>query len=414
MGIRYVLVDSDIKYTRALKHLWDNEGGLFPLDIETGNINEGLTGLDIVSSTISLIQILVDNVIYLFDKIALEDTEDLFEFIASRNNTFLIHNARFELGTFMSQGRTIGDVYCTLIADKVLTAGKSNYKYSLAEVVLRRLGKKMDKEEQKSDWLQRPLTERQKRYACIDVIYLPKLYALQQKESAEQSLDHVINLEMDCLKVFTKMSVEGLIVDSRRLEEAQRKFKTLVDTQLAELQQKLPKVPLPKSAWNKPKKDGTQTLSKRFRMFPSGYKPIQGPADIKNALKVAGYELPEVLRYSKTTQSYVKTECFDSKHRMLVNHPDIALIDDFCENSSFWTKYLSKADAWKHPITSRLHYEIDQVKNTGRISVSNPPIQQIPSSLRGFISAQDWMDTDPSKVTAFAVKVYRKTSNAKS
>lgn len=52
------------------------------------------------------------------------------------------------------------------------------------------------KDETRSDWTQRPLTEAQKRYAALDVVYLAKVYPLQMARLAEKNmLDWVLE---DC------------------------------------------------------------------------------------------------------------------------------------------------------------------------------------------------------------------------
>ena len=70
------------------------------------------------------------------------------------------------------------NVFDIQLAEKKLNKGKIE---SYAKIVLKYIGKKLDKTETNSNWLKRPLKESQISYAINDVKYLIEIFELQKK-----------------------------------------------------------------------------------------------------------------------------------------------------------------------------------------------------------------------------------------
>ena len=84
--------------------------------------------------------------------------------------------------------------------DTEVVARLLNYEHTSLTVLLReKLAVTMDKKQQRSNWLRRPLTEAQVRYAAEDVIWLHPLKAILEAEAAEWDLLPFVREEQELL-----------------------------------------------------------------------------------------------------------------------------------------------------------------------------------------------------------------------
>jgi ribonuclease D len=88
----------------------------------------------------------------------------------------IFHYARFDVATLKAHlGADTGPVYCTKIASR-LTRTYTD-RHGLKDIVREMLGIEMSKQQQSSDWGLPVLSDAQKQYAALDVIYLHELKA---------------------------------------------------------------------------------------------------------------------------------------------------------------------------------------------------------------------------------------------
>ncbi|MEA1938990.1 MAG: ribonuclease D [Pseudomonadota bacterium] len=88
--------------------------------------------------------------------------------------TKLFHYARFDLGMLYTWlNVTATPVYCTKIASRLTRTYGA--RHGLKDLCSELLGINIDKQQQTSDWGADTLTEDQKRYAAIDVLYLHQI-----------------------------------------------------------------------------------------------------------------------------------------------------------------------------------------------------------------------------------------------
>lgn len=134
---------------------------------------------------LALVQINTGQNIYLIDTPRL-DMEEFWEVIADVP-TLVLHACGEDLGIYylLSNLPVLTNVFDTQIGLGYLTGElQSGYQKALAEV----LAVNVDKGESQSDWLQRPLTAEQEKYAADDVRYLLALYTELKKQLTEQNL----------------------------------------------------------------------------------------------------------------------------------------------------------------------------------------------------------------------------------
>ena len=93
----------------------------------------------------------------------------------------IFHNAKFDLEFLREKGFVVENIYCTMIAEKVLTKG-AGQSASLAETLYRYFAVDLDKSQRAKfnrNW-DGVWTKELVDYALSDVVYLPRLMAEQQ------------------------------------------------------------------------------------------------------------------------------------------------------------------------------------------------------------------------------------------
>lgn len=106
----------------------------------------------------------------------------LAEILENDQITKIFHNARFDLGFLQENGYQVQNVYCTMIAEKVLTKG-ANQSVSLAETLYRYFAVDLDKSQRakfNKSW-NGIWTDELVHYALSDVVYLPELKRQQEE-----------------------------------------------------------------------------------------------------------------------------------------------------------------------------------------------------------------------------------------
>ncbi|MFC6224197.1 ribonuclease D [Hymenobacter artigasi] len=127
---------------------------------------------------LALIQVFDGTEVYLIDPLPLPDMaadlEPLFAVLRDPAVAKVFHSCKSDIllldEVFSVNCRTIVD---TSVQFTLLAAEDNNI--SLGRLIQAELGFEVDKGEQKSNWLKRPLTEAQKEYAANDVLYLFEL-----------------------------------------------------------------------------------------------------------------------------------------------------------------------------------------------------------------------------------------------
>lgn len=93
----------------------------------------------------------------------------------------IFHNAKFDLEFLRENGYSVANVFCTMIAEKVLTKG-ANQSASLAETLYRYFAVDLDKSQRQiftKNW-NGVWTDELVNYALSDVVYLPELKREQE------------------------------------------------------------------------------------------------------------------------------------------------------------------------------------------------------------------------------------------
>ena len=133
---------------------------------------------------LALLQINDEDEIYLIDTLLIDDPEDKCSFLYSDSVTKILHSCKEDLEAIYSwTNKKMCNVFDTQIANAFLNG---DYSVSYRLLVEKKLGIILEKNETRSNWLRRPLTDSQLKYASLDVEYLINLF-LDQREELETS-----------------------------------------------------------------------------------------------------------------------------------------------------------------------------------------------------------------------------------
>lgn len=143
-------------------------------------MQERFVGLDVETTlqdrVLCLVQLASPTETFVVDPLAVTDLGPLAELLATPEVTKLIHNAEFERAVLGRLGLVIDGVVDTLEWSRDRRGLDAPGGHSLAAVVARELGQKLDKREQCSNWRRRPLTDEQLEYAALDAEVLVRLW----------------------------------------------------------------------------------------------------------------------------------------------------------------------------------------------------------------------------------------------
>jgi DNA polymerase-1 len=193
--------------------------------------------------------------VFLVDCFAADPTP-LWEALSGK--TLVLHNALFDLQFLARLGfAPAGPVYDTMLLSQLLHGTRQPKGFhTLGQVVLRELGMRLDKAEQKSDW-SGPLTTAQMDYAAKDAAILMPLFNVLVNKIKEAGLERVAGIERRALPAVAWMASHGVGFDTDA-------WKALADAAAAEAQQlkgELDRAAPPRSAegpgmsswnWNSP------------------------------------------------------------------------------------------------------------------------------------------------------------------
>ena len=132
---------------------------------------------------LALMQVNDSKEIYLIDCLGIKDPKKICSFLTWPNTKKIFHSFREDAEAIYSWTQEeVLNIYDTQVANSLLGG---SFSISYQDLVNEKLGLKIGKEETRTNWLRRPLSEAQLNYAASDVYYLIDLYRLQKEEFSE-------------------------------------------------------------------------------------------------------------------------------------------------------------------------------------------------------------------------------------
>ncbi len=135
---------------------------------------------------LSVIQISTKDEIILIDCIKCKDLSGLAKLLVNPKRLLIFHSSRSD-ATVLSKcaGIKCENVFDLQIAENILS---DSSQIGYASIVKKYFGRHLDKSETNSNWLHRPLTEKQIKYAQDDVLFLIEIYKIQSKRLKKYNL----------------------------------------------------------------------------------------------------------------------------------------------------------------------------------------------------------------------------------
>ena len=204
---RYVFINSEADMHAALLVLGVSTE--LAIDLET-------TGLEPARHRIRLITITASSPsgvysTFIFDLFSEIDSGQILTIIQEKR--LYLHNAAFDLGFLRTLGcLPDGKIHDTLVMARLLHAGTAAPS-TLQACVKRYLDIDLPKDEQRGDW-SKALTESQLAYAANDTVHLFSLANRLLLEMEAVKLSEVYDLEIGCLQLMVEMGYNGVPVDT--------------------------------------------------------------------------------------------------------------------------------------------------------------------------------------------------------
>ncbi|RYZ53832.1 MAG: ribonuclease D, partial [Chitinophagaceae bacterium] len=170
------LVDRPDSLQQCLQDLEQYDTLSFDIEFDNNSYGYGVT--------LCVVQVATPQACYVIDGLAGLDLGGLYALFESAQIQKLVHAPGEDLRLLHSLRCFPQNLYDTEVVARLL-----NYEQTSLTVLLgEKLGFGMDKKQQRSNWLRRPLTDAQVQYAADDVIWLHPLKKVLEKEASDRGL----------------------------------------------------------------------------------------------------------------------------------------------------------------------------------------------------------------------------------
>ena len=157
---------------------------------------------------LGLLQINDGDEIFLVDTLSINDPNGCCDFLFSDSVVKILHSCKEDLEAIYAwTNKKMHKIFDTQLANSFL---EKDYSISYQGLVEKKLGIVLEKKETRSNWLRRPLTNDQLKYAALDVEYLIHLYEEQISElnNSKKLAWHDQDIEKLILNIFNDSSTK--------------------------------------------------------------------------------------------------------------------------------------------------------------------------------------------------------------
>ena len=358
-----------------------------------------------------------------------EQKEILKEILQNKKKVKYIHNAIFEYTILAKYDIILDNVVDTMLQEKILNTGLDTEPgfYSLKELVSRYKGIRLSKEEQTS-FERFPYTDSQIEYAARDVMYLQDINNIQYEKLEFYDLLEVRDLENEAVLAFGDIQFNGMLIDKEAwranydwAKDLQQKDEEILNEYLrGPLRPIALRLDILKDKdtininWKSPKQrkeifmhlypdlEGvTKPIVKKYadnnrdfllwEYLEGNYAPIEDylcnihrdwliehgyliPAD---SISINWNSTVQRLKLFRTVEPQLDDTSKDSL--ALTSHPIIRDYINYIDTTKLVTSYGENFLEKYVDVDGYVRTRFNQILNTGRVSSSNPNMQQIPA-----------------------------------
>lgn len=418
--VNYYYIEKDIQAKEAVEEIVSSivkEDNIIVIDLET-------TGIDPYSSRVLTLQVgLANNIQYIFDIRRID--KEILAPVFSLNCWKAGHNIKFDAKFIKHNWKaSLTKMYDTYLAEQIIRGGEfyGGGGLSLDAIIEKRLGKdlKIITSDFKSDAKQKTATAKkqmQKSFMNLededqDLTPAQLVYAAQ--DVSAETFFELINFQIKELNIQRRNmlhnpQVEKYVHDTKVLEEYHKLYPKTISlwaTALLEFQFlevvvdiELSGIGFCQKTHDKVleniQKDYTEYREDFLRLMAEGAKQetLFGTASINpdssaqvlKGLQELGLKIEET--GADVLENTLKELREESKEYKIVK----SLIG-YRKSSKLLQAFGDKIKRWINPKTKRIHYEIKQILETGRISTKNINIQQIPSRIEWKMTGDEQKD----------------------
>lgn len=321
-------------------------------NFDTFEVDTEGTALDPYQCKTTLIQIGIPGDVYVFD--IRGDTEysnfdgNLFkDFMEDKSKLKLLQNANYDIKVLKVQfGYYIENIYDTMIAEQLLFLGVKMRGFALVNLVDKYLHMKMDKEPRGTfEEYNQEFTQKQLDYAAKDVIILDLIRSMQMERVKRYELGEVLQLENDFIKPLSEMELNGIKLDVDKWKIIMKEVKFGADKLKVQIE------------------SGLESTQEQTALFGVSTININSPSQLLKSLRKLG----------------IPAESTDVKElEKFAGHQLIDEIIEYRGLNKLITTYAEPLVERINKKTGRLHTRFKQMVQTGRLSSTNPNLQNIP------------------------------------
>ncbi len=299
-------------------------------------------------------QFVIDTNIYPIDRIK--------HILTDKTKVLIFQNAKFDLKFLYKQGFKpidLAPIYDTFLAECILTTGHEERSLGLGHLVEKYCNVTLDKSMQISIHKE-GLTDKAIIYSANDVVYLEDIMNKQLIEIQEWGLEETLKLENDVVKVFAQLEFNGIELNTKKWTEVAE----LTTKMVGELEQDLDNIVTNEPLLSKyvPKYIQGNLFGIEERKLKINWSSNKQKLEIINKL---GLNLESVgARFLQKNRHF---------------HNLISKLRDDTRYNKLSTAFVMEFLNFINPSTNRIHCSVFQILKTGRISVSDPNVNQIPS-----------------------------------
>lgn len=346
--------------------------------VTTLSIDLETTGLDFISDTLLLCGLYAKGNYLIIDCTTI-DINIIKPYLESEEITKIGHNLKFDYKFLRKHGIRMVHMYDTMLAEQLIYAGFMDRKYNLADV-LSQYKVYLNKTHVVS-FIGRTsfiITDKDIAYLIGDLKYLENLRDKQLLRLRRSDSTYVVYLENKALEAFSEMEYNGMYLNATYWQE---EIITPLESQIKQLETDLDKelirlLPQFEVVRSKDLFGGegilTHTTKKKIQ-FSDRYTTVNwnSPAQKLKILQSLNID---------TTASTGSDSVGDEVLQRNKSHPLVALLITYSEASKILSSFGKSLLQKIHPTTLRIHPEFKQLGTaTGRVSCTNPNLQQIPS-----------------------------------
>ena len=313
------------------------------------------SGLNAYLDTLLMVQLGTDQTSYIIDVrfVNLKEVPRYKELMENPKIIKILHNAKFDYKFLKHHtGVEMTNIYDTMLAEGVLTAGLTAGFVGLKTLAFQYLGLKMEKAIRTSfvGMLHQTFTPEQLEYGALDTLVLFPIFNQQLVKLQKENVVNIAKLEFATTKVVAEMEHRGIYIDAEKWKGILKDLKV-------------------KRIENSEKFfDAIKNMYAYQSMDLFG--TAQPPININSNVQLLDLFNNKLKLNLLSTGDAILAD---------VKHPIAATLRDYRKYekllSAFGETLLEKIN----PVTGRLHPDFNQLgAATGRFSCNNPNLQQIP------------------------------------